>query len=121
MSLRISSAALAFAVLAACSAQSPVAEGETVDCAIGGAADFGADCTLERVSGAEEIVIHHPDGGFRRFRIDPATGAVAALDGAEPLVIAQADAGTVQFAVGPDRYRLAANLAPIPALTPAPQ
>ncbi len=114
MSLRTSSALAALAVLAACSGESPAPAGENVECAIGEGADFAADCTLERVAGGQEIVIHHPDGGFRRLRFDAATGTLAPLDGAEPLVIEEGQ-GVLQFAIGPDRYRIPRE----PAATPA--
>lgn len=110
MSLRIFSP-LTLVLLAACGgADSPPPVGETVDCAIGAGSELGSDCTLERVAGTQEIVIHHPDGGFRRFVIDPATGGVAALDGAEPLVPQPGEGDAVQFAIGEDRYSIPADL-----------
>ncbi|QDH34747.1 hypothetical protein [Porphyrobacter sp. YT40] len=55
------------AALAGCSAaDSPPPAGDTVDCAIGAGAELSPDCVLERVS-TDRFVIHHPDGGFRRF------------------------------------------------------
>lgn len=105
MSLRISSAFVTLAALAACGAESPAPAGETIACAIGAEADFTEVCTLERVAGSTQIVLHHPDGGFRRVSFDPATGALAPLDGAEPMVIEDRQ-GVVQFAIGPDRYRI---------------
>jgi hypothetical protein len=108
MYLRISSAACLMAALTACGAGSPPPEGEKVDCAIGEAADFSSVCTLERVG--EGIVVHHPDGSFRRFARDAASGTLIPQDGAEVLVPA-ADS----FAIGPDRYRIPpALLAPSP-------
>lgn len=115
MSLRISSAGLALGLLAGCGAQSPVPEGNSIACAIGTGADFAEVCTLERVAGSGQIVIHHPDGGFRRLSFDPATGALAALDGAEPVVIEEGQ-GVLQFAVGADRYRIPRE----PAAQPTP-
>jgi hypothetical protein len=105
MYLPISSALVAFALLAGCGAQSPEPEGETITCAIGEGSDFAEVCTLERVAGSAQIIIHHPDGGFRRLSLDPATGTLAPLDGSDPLVLEQGE-GAVQFALGPDRYRL---------------
>jgi hypothetical protein len=87
------------AALAACGAGSPPPEGDTVDCAIGDAADLAPVCTLERAG--EGFVVHHPDGSFRRFTRDAASGALVPRDGAEVLV----PAGD-SFAVGPDRYRI---------------
>lgn len=110
MCLRISSAALALAV-AACGAASPAPEGDRVDCAIGGAADLAPVCILERAGTG--IVIHHPDGSFRRFAL-ASNGALIPSDGAEALVSA-----TDGFTIGPDRYRippalLAAASPPVP-------
>jgi len=102
-------------LLAACGAESPPPPGDTVDCAIGAGADFSPVCTIERVTGTQQIVIHHPDGGFRRLTRDPATGALAPQDGAEALVPQAGERGTLQFAAGADRYRVPAELlAPVP-------
>lgn len=107
MCSRISSAGLAL-VVAACGAASPAPEGDHVDCAIGGVADLAPVCTLERAG--EAIVIHHPDGSFRRFA-RAADGALTPSDGAEALV----PAGDT-FAVGRDRYRIPPALiaSPVP-------
>ncbi|MBA4050881.1 MAG: hypothetical protein C0472_03155 [Erythrobacter sp.] len=116
MSLRISSAGVAFTVLAGCGgAQSPEPAGETIACAIGEGADFAGVCTLERVAGGPQIVIHHPDGGFRRLTYDPATGTLAPIDGADPVVLEEGQ-GVLQFAVGADRYRIPRE----PAAAPTP-
>lgn len=115
MSLRISSALLLSLAAAACSEASPPPPGEKVACVIGGAGDFSHACTLERVAGGDEFVIHHPDGGFRRFSRDPASGALSAGDGAEALVREEGAAGTLAFAVGADRYRVPAELLAAPA------
>lgn len=115
MYLRISSAALALGLLAGCGDASPAPEGEKIECAIGLGAAFDKVCTLERVAGRNEIVLHHPDGGFRRLTTDPASGAPVPVDGAEPAVIEEAE-GAFQIAVGPDRYRITRE----PPATPAP-
>lgn len=116
MCLRTSSALAACVLLAACSgAESPPPPGDTVDCAIGAGADFSPVCTLEQVAGTAQIVLHHPDGGFRRLTRDPATGALAPLDGAEPLVSVADDAQALQFAIGQDRYRIPRALLEPPA------
>ena len=117
MFLRISSPIGLLVLLVACGgAESPPPPGDTVDCAIGAGAGLSPVCTLETVPGREEIVIHHPDGGFRRITRDRSTGMLASLDGAEPLVMQQSDSDALKFAVGADIYRL-----PLSLLTPAPQ
>jgi hypothetical protein len=104
------------ALLAACGgAESPPPPGDEIDCAIGAGADFAPVCTLEQVAGTGQIVLHHPDGGFRRLTRDPATGALAPLDGADPLVGEADDPQALQFAIGPDRYRIPRALLEPPA------
>jgi hypothetical protein len=98
------------AVLAGCGAESPPPPGDTVDCAIGGEPEFVASCTLEKVAGSADFVIHHPDGGFRRFTRDPATGAIAPVDGSAPLVSQPGEGGALQFSVEADRYRIPPDL-----------
>jgi hypothetical protein len=117
MSLRISSALALLAALAACGGEvSPSPPGDSVECAIGAGVAMSAVCTLERVTEGDEIVIHHPDGGFRRFVRHAANGALAPLDGAEPLVMTKGEGGALQFAVGEDRYAIPPEL-----LDPAPK
>lgn len=106
MCLRISSALGLLALLVACGSESPLPPGDTVDCAIGAGAALSAVCTLEKVSGTRQIVLHHPDGGFRRLTRDPASGTLATFDGAEPLRPEDGAEGTVQFTIGADRYRI---------------
>ncbi|MFU7528343.1 hypothetical protein [Qipengyuania sp. ASV99] len=113
MSSRISSFAAITCALTACgSGESPAPEGAAVDCAIGPGSEYAEVCTLERVS-AELFVIHHPDGGFRRFRIgsDPAA-RIAVADGAQPVVNETLNEakGTLEFSLGVDRYRIRADL-----------
>jgi hypothetical protein len=108
MSLRISSLVALIPLIAACGAQSPPPPGDTVDCAIGAGADLEAVCTLEQVAGTDEIVIHHPDGGFRRFARSADGAMLMPLDGAEPLVPQGED--PLQFSVDEDRYAIAPGL-----------
>lgn len=120
MSLRTSSALAIFALLAACgAAESPPSPGEAIECAIGEGAEFASACKLERVAGTTEVILHHPDGGFRRITFDPATGALAPLDGAEPIKVEKGEGG-IQFAIGPDRYRLNGEPQDASAATPSP-
>lgn len=120
MSLRTFSALAAFAVLAACGApESPPPPGDDIECAIGTGAAFASVCKMERVAGTQQIIIHHPDGGFRRVTFDPATGALAPLDGADPLMLEQGE-GVIQFALGTDRYRIPRGAQTPLASPPAP-
>lgn len=117
MSLRISSTLPLALVLAGCGAEqtSPPPSGDTVECAIGAGAELSAVCTLERVAASGEIIIHHPDGGFRRLGRDAQSGALIPLDGAELLVPEDAGVDLLAFAVGTDRYRIPGTLLEPPA------
>ena len=111
MSSRISSA-LALIFVAACGRENTAhsaAEGLAIECALHGASDFARDCTAERIrhGRSRQLVVRHPDGGFRRFDNSP-RGLVAA-DGAQKAEVAQAG-GIFAIAVGGDRYRLPAAM-----------
>jgi hypothetical protein len=109
MFLRISSALGLLVAVAGCGAEgAPPPPGDTVDCAIGAGAELSPVCTLELVAGTQEIVIHHPDGGFRRLLRDAETGALSPMDGAEPLV--PEDGSALAFSVGADRYSIPPEL-----------
>ena len=71
------------------------AEGETaeeaalqgkVECALAGNTEFNRNCTTERVSGPEGqmLVVRHPDGGFRRFKILTDGRGLLPADGIDP-------------------------------------
>ena len=121
MSLRISSAFISLALLAACGGvESPPPPGDEVDCAIGAGSDFSPVCTLELVAGAREMgtremVLHHREGGFRRLRFYPDSGTLATFDGAEPVMPEPGEGAAVQFAIGEDRYRIPQALLEPPA------
>jgi hypothetical protein len=107
MSLRISSALAMMLAVTACGDEvSPPPPGDLVDCAIGEAVDLAQVCTLKRVAGTEGFVVHHPDGGFRRFTREPATGDIATVDGADNVVTTEDYGGVLKFQVGADRYEL---------------
>lgn len=108
MYLRTSNLVLAALLLAACGSETatPAPEGPEVQCAIGPGAELAEVCTLERVD-AVEFIIHHPDGGFRRF-VWADTGELSLADGAVPLTVADSvdDPTVTEMTVGSDRYRI---------------
>ena len=102
-------------LLAACSpAASGTAAGgadNLIDCAIGGAASFAHDCSVERTQqdGADLLIVHHPDGGFRRFKLLDGGKSLVAADGAEAVSIARS-ADRLDVSVDDDRYRFSAAM-----------
>ena len=107
--MRISDAAWLVLGLAGCSAGAPVADGEVIDCALASAASFTHDCTVERstLDGEVLLIVHHPDGGFRRFRV--VEGGLEAADGAQALAIAR-NADRIDISIDGDRYRFPATM-----------
>jgi len=95
------------ALLGACALESGEPEGERIECALDGA-DFASDCILELLGDAgTRFAIHGPDGGFRRFSVDPQNGTITLVDGAEDLSVREEPDGAVaELAVGSDRYRI---------------
>jgi hypothetical protein len=102
-------------LLAACSpgasSQPPTNAGHRIDCATGGATTFNHDCTVERVQqgGGTLLVVHHPDGGFRRFKVLEGGNSLAAADGADAVASAE-HAEQVDVNVAGDRYRFPAAM-----------
>ncbi|MEQ1539710.1 MAG: hypothetical protein ABL928_12360 [Sphingorhabdus sp.] len=98
------------------------AEGETaeeaalqgkVECALAGSAEFNRNCTTERVSGAEGqmLVVRHPDGGFRRFKILTDGRGLSPADGfdADFKITVMAN-GMIEVKSVDDVYRLPAAI-----------
>jgi hypothetical protein len=104
MSTRISSLALTLLV-AGCGADPasrPAAQaGETVACGPVGETLLPV-CTLERDGSL--LILHHPDGGFRRLRVEG--NLITAADGAELATTRPVD-GATEVTIGGMRYRLA--------------
>ena len=98
-------------LLSACSVSADSSDGSTasenIACAIGNAADFSDECTVQRMEQGDDtlLIIRHTDGGFRRFEVLESSGGLVAADGAEEAVVL--DQGTfVLVTVGADRYRI---------------
>jgi hypothetical protein len=107
MSTRISSL-IALVALAACSnGGKDAAMGTRIDCALDGAAEFARDCTVEAKSSHEGsyLVVHRPDGGFRRLGVGADGRTVSAADGAEEAAVTDKDGG-LEVRLGADRYHL---------------
>lgn len=100
-------------LLAACQGESSrdarsAPAGLPIACALAGASELAPGCTLARSSRGNEVVltVTAPDGGFRRFAVNPEGGSIAAADGAEQVTMSDGSAGEVEVAVAQDRYRL---------------
>ena len=84
-----------------------------VECALAGSPDFNRNCTTERVSGAEGqmLVVRHPDGGFRRFKILTDGRGLLPADGIDPdFKIKVLANGMIEVKSMDDTYRLPAAI-----------
>ena len=110
MYLRTFSSTFALLTLAACGAtETPEPEGDSLECAIGAGAEFARVCTLEWIGEpwGQEFLIHHPEGGFRRFELFEDQTGLSVKDGAEEVQMADpAPDGQWQFSVSGDQYRM---------------
>lgn len=109
------------AVLAGCSGNAP-SEPESltggdesrIACALGEETEFTEQCDAERVQNGDrrELVMRHPDGGFRRFEIVSDGRGLIAADGSEEAVVTPLSDGRIELSVGSDRYQLPATVKP---------
>lgn len=93
-------------------AQDAAAEGK-IECALAGSNDFNRNCTTERVSSAEGqlLVVRHPDGGFRRFKVLTDGRGLAPADGIDPdFKIKVLANGMIEVRSVDDTYRLPAAI-----------
>jgi hypothetical protein len=99
-------------------AQAEINDGK-LECALAGAADFSRVCTNDRIagSGGQMLIIHHPDGGFRRFNILTDGRGLESAEGAEQTKVLPISADLIEVSTGDDRYRLPAKMkaADVPA------
>ncbi len=85
---------------------------ELIECSIGGAQWLLRECEVEKSrdkDGALVLVVHHPDGGFRRFTVLTDGRGLAPADGAQEAVIDVVD-DRIDVQVGDDRYRFPATV-----------
>lgn len=83
-----------------------------VECALEGSERFERTCSTQQVNtdGARLLVIHHPDGGFRRFDILTDGRGLAPADGFDETRISVRDDGMIEVSSGDDVYRLPAQI-----------
>jgi hypothetical protein len=88
------------------------AKAAAVPCALAGSSSFQGVCTVERTVSGDGLVLvmHHPDGGFRRLLVTTDGRGVVTADGAEQANVTVVDPATIEVSVGGDRYRLPATV-----------
>jgi hypothetical protein len=103
---------------AAASAPVTASEGgeETIPCALAGAKTYAQECPVERatVDGKLQLIVKHPDGGFRRFEVVGDGRGVIAADGADEARSVPGE-GAIEVFVGEDAYRFPAKAKGAPA------
>src|SRR3546814_18647895 len=123
MFMRTFSVAALTLVLSACGSPGEQEEMADIDgklyCAVDGANELTQSCTLERIDGPEGhvLVLHHPGGGFRRFRIVSDGRGVIPADGAEQEQLALAGDQKIDVPVANVRYCSPTTLGPKAAKT----
>lgn len=114
MSMRISSALAGIMLLSGCSSGDTAerAADDEIACRPTGATDFERVCAVDRMTGAEGLVltVHHPDGAFRRLLVARDGRGVVAADGAEQAIVTPIGDREIEVALGGDRYRLPATV-----------
>jgi hypothetical protein len=95
-----------------------------IECALAGADKFMRVCETERIAGPDGqiLVIRHPDGGFRRFKVLTDGRGLVPSEGADLTKITVLDSGTIELLSGDDLYHLPAQVkqpAPIEPATKA--
>jgi hypothetical protein len=93
-------------------AKDAAAEGK-IECALAGSNGFARNCSTERVSSSEGqlLVIRHPDGGYRRFKILSDGRGLAPADGFDPdFKLKVTGDGMIEVQSVDDIYRLPADI-----------
>lgn len=83
-----------------------------VECALAGSADFRRVCTTDRIAGRDGqiLVLRHPDGGFRRFKVLTDGRGLAPAEGFDETHIKVIEGGFIEVTSSDDRYRLPATI-----------
>ena len=98
------------------------AEDGRIDCALGGASEYTRNCEVERVSNddGQILVVRHPDGGFRRFRVLTDGRGLELAEGFDnEFALKILDDQMIEVVTGGDAYRLPADIKPIKKKAPA--
>ena len=90
-----------------------------IQCALASGKTFTRVCETERIAGpgGQILVIRHPNGGFRRFKVLTDGRGLAAAEGADPTSIKILNTGEIELSSGDDLYHLPAQIkeqAPLP-------
>ena len=94
-------------------AAADAAKAGKIECALAGSTDFNRNCTTERISGPEGqlLVVRHPDGGFRRFKILTDGRGLVPADGIDPeFKLVVMGNGMIEVRSADDIYRLPASI-----------
>jgi hypothetical protein len=88
-------------------------EGGKISCQVNGATQFSRACRVEQKQTPAGIMltIWHPDGGFRKLKIQKGPGVVAA-DGADKAEITPLNPREIEVYLAGNRYRLPATVSP---------
>lgn len=79
---------------------------ETIECAVGGASQLEKVCPVERIRRGDklELVVIHPNGGFRRFLVTTDGRGLVPADGAQQIALEFDARGFADVRIGDDRY-----------------
>ncbi len=83
-----------------------------IECALAGTTKYMRVCTTERIAGPDGqiLVIRHPNGGFRRFKVLTDGRGVTPAEGADKTKISILDSGMIELSSGDDLYHLPAQV-----------
>lgn len=92
-------------ILFGCGQADDAPAGEPITCALAGASGFAPACRAERavIDGRPAVVVHHPDGGFRRLVLSADRQHLEAADGADEAQSAR-KGDRYEVIVGGDKY-----------------
>ncbi len=88
-----------------------------IDCRIGADNQFTRFCRVERnrTDDGTLLIVHKPDGGFRRLLTTRDGRGVVAADGAEEAEVTIVAEDLIEVAIAGDSFRLPARIGPVPA------